>query len=500
MSTACSSYDLLGNPICDAADLGRPIPDSPHAISVALPLWEHVIGYEEEDPAVIEAMCLGYPRFVKNPLVQQLDDECTLRFGDGKETAMAFPSQRVAQRCIAFVESRSGDKGRIVEFGRQGVWAALVPIEHAKVLNEFWQHVGEIVSSRRAEAALEDRSVESGGSHAKLAIARRISELTGASTSDIYLFPTGMAALAVIQRVLQQRTPDAKSIQLGFPYVDLMKIQEKIGPGFHFFPQNDACDTDAFQQCIRENPISAVFTDLPGNPLLGSAPIPRLINQLRERGIPLVVDETVGSYYNVDPLKHADVVVTSLTKYFSGVSDVMAGALVLNAESPYYASLRSILQTEFEDLLCAYDAVLVAERCRDFETRMNRINATAELLADFLSTHPKVETVYYPKFNNRANYSSVMRVHGGFGGLMSVVVNNAETNAMGFYDNLRVSKGPSLGANYSLACPYTLMAHYQELDYVTAQGVSPYLVRVSVGLEDYADLEARFEHALSFVQ
>ncbi len=82
---------------------------------------------------------------------------------------------------------------------------------------------------------------------------------------------------------------------------------------------------------------------------------------------------------------------------------------------------------------------------------------------------------------------------------MSVVVKDADRNAMAFYDHLRVCKGPSLGANYTLACPYTLLAHYDELDSVAAQGVSPYLVRVSVGLEDLTELKARFDEALSYV-
>ena len=82
---------------------------------------------------------------------------------------------------------------------------------------------------------------------------------------------------------------------------------------------------------------------------------------------------------------------------------------------------------------------------------------------------------------------------------MSVIVKDEDRNAMAFYDHLRVCKGPSLGANYALACPYTLLAHYDELDFVESHGVSRYLVRVSIGLEDLTDLKARFDEALSFV-
>jgi cystathionine gamma-synthase len=492
-------YDLTESPICNPEDLGKPIPDSPHAVSVALPLWEHVIGYEENDPAIVDAMQLGYPRFKKNPFVQKMIDDVTDRFAKEGEVALVFPSEKVAHRCVEFIQSQVDVEGRVEEYGVNGIYVVVVQESAADALDAYWQHSGEIVSSRMAEATLAGKGESSGGNHAKLAIETRISELTGVSAFDVFLFPTGMAALAAIQRAIHRLTPNAKSVQLGFPYVDLMKLQEKIGTGYHFFPNNDASDSEEFKKYISEEPISGVFTDLPGNPLLGSASIPRLANLLRPKGIPLIVDETVGTYYNVDPFPYADIVMTSLTKYFCGVGDVMAGAVLLNPESDNYTKIRQYVQGEYEDLLWGEDAILLAERCKDFETRMARINKTAEKVADFLTNHPKVEIVHFPKYNNRGNYSSVIRERGGFGGMMSIVVKNAEKNAMPFYDNLRVCKGPSLGANYTLACPYTQLAHFDQLDYVESHGVSPYLVRVSVGLEDLSDLISRFEEALNCI-
>ena len=66
-----------------------------------------------------------------------------------------------------------------------------------------------------------------------------------------------------------------------------------------------------------------------------------------------------------------------------------------------------------------------------------------------------------------------------------------------FYDALRVCKGPSLGTNFTLVCPYTLLAHYDELDWAESCGVPRHLIRVSAGLEDSADLVTRFEEALA---
>jgi cystathionine gamma-synthase len=77
-----------------------------------------------------------------------------------------------------------------------------------------------------------------------------------------------------------------------------------------------------------------------------------------------------------------------------------------------------------------------------------------------------------------------------------VQLKNAAKTAPAFFDALKISKGPNLGTNFSLCCPYTILAHHDELDFVEHCGISRYLVRVSVGLEDPHWLIARFHEAL----
>ncbi|HEY1052206.1 MAG TPA: PLP-dependent transferase, partial [Prosthecobacter sp.] len=88
---------------------------------------------------------------------------------------------------------------------------------------------------------------------------------------------------------------------------------------------------------------------------------------------------------------------------------------------------------------------------------------------------------------------------GGYGCLFSFTLKNPEQTSAPFYDALRVCKGPSLGTNFTLACPYTLLAHYDELEWVESCGVSRWLIRVSAGLEDTQELIARFDEALARV-
>ena len=90
-----------------------------------------------------------------------------------------------------------------------------------------------------------------------------------------------------------------------------------------------------------------------------------------------------------------------------------------------------------------------------------------------------------------------MRENAGYGGLFSLNLKDADRRAPAMFDALRVSKGPSLGTNFTLACPFTLLAHYHELEWAESCGVSRWLIRVSVGLEDPTELAARFDAALA---
>ena len=99
----------------------------------------------------------------------------------------------------------------------------------------------------------------------------------------------------------------------------------------------------------------------------------------------------------------------------------------------------------------------------------------------------------------REAYEAVMRPGGGFGGLFSIELHGGEAAAEAFYDALEISKGPSLGTNFSLVSPYTLLAHYQELDWAAERGAPRNLIRIWAGLEEPEDLLDRFERALEAV-
>jgi len=492
------SRDLLENPLCEPDELGRPIPDSPHAVSVCLPTWRDNVGYEEDDPRVHGRISTGYPRFVYNGLCRKLFSVCTERFGKPGEESLAFPTEAAARRFTDYLERHADARLPTHPFGVHNVHAVCFPREQAGVAKSGWQHCGEGISSRQAEAVLAGRAYDL-GSEAKQTLRRRIAGLAGVGADDVFLFPCGMNAIYRAHRALCRLFSDRKSVQFGFPYVDSLKVQQKFGPGVHFFPRGDDDELAQLQQLLHSEPISGLYTEYPSNPLLVSPPLDRL-RQLAERhDFPLVVDETLATFVNADVLPVADVITTSLTKFFSGIGDVTAGSLIVNPHSRFHAALVEELNDGDEDLFWGEDATVLERNSRDFPERMPRINATAERLAESLQTHPKVARVDYPKFRTREAYQSLLKPKAGFGGLLSVLVEDAPECAPRFFDALQVCKGPNLGTNFTLACPYTILAHYQELDFAESCDVSPFLVRVSVGLEDAGDLIDRFERALGAV-
>ncbi|CAG8805684.1 14252_t:CDS:1, partial [Gigaspora rosea] len=109
-----------------------------------------------------------------------------------------------------------------------------------------------------------------------------------------------------------------------------------------------------------------------------------------------------------------------------------------------------------------------------------------------------LKNIYYPKYVTPDIYLQYKTVKGGFGGLFSITF-YSDLAAQQFFDSLVIAKGPSLGTNFTLACPYTILAHYHELDWASRYGVEPGLIRVSVGLEDKNVLLKMFQQSLDAI-
>jgi len=488
--------DLLSNPLCLPEHLGQPIPDSLHAVSACLPTWRDAVGYEEKEPRVIDALAAGYPRFVYHPLCRRLFDECDRRFADDESTCLAFGSRHGAERFAEYLAVMGRAKTTLHALGHGDVTVAQFPKVFADVAKSFWQHGGEGISSRHAQACLNDEPIED-GTAAKQTLRRRIAHLANVDPTDVYLFPTGMAAIYTLHRALLRIDPHRRCAQFGFPYVDTLKILQKFGAGAVFFPRGDAAELEQLAAALGSEPLNGIFTELPSNPLLATPDLVRLAALARQHDTPLIIDDTIATWANVDALQYADVTCTSLTKSFSGVGDVAGGCLILERTGRHYADLRPAIESEYEDLLIGPDAIALEHNSRDFAHRVDTMNQNASVLVETLREHPAVARVHHPLVTTRDRYEQARRTDGGYGSLLSIELRDARCAAPRFYDALGVCKGPNLGTNYTLACPYTILAHYHELSWAESCGVSRYLVRISVGLEGEDDLIERFTQALS---
>lgn len=500
--------DPLTNPLWKPTDLGFPIPNSPHAASVCLPTWDDNIQYEEGNPRVLNAMQTGYPRFVFHPFCEQLFDECRQQFADDQEDCLVFPSAQSAQQFQHFLKEQTLEEqspeeqkttARIEPFCDEKLFAAIFPKSARNTAKLAWQHYGNGISSRQAESHFNEKnSTQSSlANHEcpKQTLKNRIAELTNANPDDVYLFPNGMNAIATVHNAMRQIFPERHSAQFGFPYVDTLKLLEKIGPGAQFFPHGNRNDLAELTQQIQAEPFAGVYAEFPSNPLLISPNIVQLANICHQHNSPLIVDETIAGFANVNLLPTVDVLCTSLTKFFSGEGDVTAGSVVLNANGPFYTEIKAAMQTEFDDIFWIDDAVVLEKNSRDYTTRIAKINETAAQIADFFAGRNEVETVAYPKYTTQENYDQFRKPTGGYSGLISLQLKDAPNTAPQFYDALRLCKGPNLGTNFTLVCPYTILAHYNELDFVETCGVSRWLIRISIGLEETDDLIARFTNA-----
>jgi cystathionine gamma-synthase len=317
--------------------------------------------------------------------------------------------------------------------------------------------------------------------------------------TDVLLYPCGMNAIYNAHRVLLATLGSHKSISFGFPYVDTLKIIQKFGPGCVFYGHASSEELDDLERLLKDGQrFLALFVEFPGNPLLTCPDLKRIRKLADEFNFAVVIDETIGTFANVNVLQYADIVVSSLTKIFSGGSNVMGGCSVLNPEGRHYHLLKRAYEEQiYENTYWPEDILFMERNSRDFANRVKRINANAEAICEILRANSTVKDVFYPKYNaSKPNYEAVRLPDGGYGGLLSIVFTHPQ-QAQEFYNNMDTAKGPSLGTNFTLCSPYVLLAHYQELDWAAQYGVDPDLVRVSVGLEETEELQQLFRKALA---
>ena len=487
-----SKRNLLLDPCWSAKDLGQALPDTPHAVSVALPRWQDVIDYEEKKDHCMNLLQAIYPRFGLNPLVSQAAhkalEDCRIEAAH----SWPYPNLNVAKRAQLYCAKNSEGETLIKEFS--GLHCLISDIKATPFAKDFWQHTGLGASSRQAAIALKKEGLPSKeeGKRARDVLIERLSQIYSCESNLIQLHPSGMASLTEALGAIRRIRPEGNFLQLGFPYVDVLKLPQKIFGGSELLVQTNK--NSLIEKLNKKKP-AAIIVELPSNPMLQCIDLPVVSKLAHERGIPVIADDTIGSAINIDPLPYADIIFSSLTKSFAGRGDILAGSLVISPESPWKKDLTEIIQNQSLAPLSDPDAIALAHASKDVTERLPNLNKACLTLKRQLELHPQISRVLHPE--HCPNFNKIKRSNAGYGCLLSFELKGGLQKAKVFYDGLKLCKGPSLGTNFTLVCPYVLLAHYDELEWAEECGVPPYLLRVSVGLENPEYLWNKFHQALS---
>jgi len=308
-------------------------------------------------------------------------------------------------------------------------------------------------------------------------------------------FASGMAAEATVMQLLKPGDHTLAVDDLyGGSYRLFRRVLEPMGLTFSFV---DGSDLGAVEKAMTGR-TRMVWIESPTNPLLKLVDINAVSKLAHARQALLVADNTFMSPYFQRPLSlGADIVVHSATKYLGGHSDVIGGTLVVNRDDLF--ERLAFLQNAVGGVPGPMDAWLVLRGLKTLAIRMREHDRNARLVAAFLSEHPKVARVFYPGLPKNPQRELAQRQMSGFGGMISFEVKGGLEPARRVVERTQLfTLAESLGGVESLIELPAVMTHASiPAETRRAHGVADGLVRISVGIEDVADLISDLDRALA---
>lgn len=257
----------------------------------------------------------------------------------------------------------------------------------------------------------------------------------------------------------------------------------------------DAASPESWQQKLRPN-TKAIYVEGISNPLMKAANLLALAKFAREVGVVSIIDNTFVTPVNLQPIAHGfDLVIHSCTKYMNGHSDIVAGALAGRADLVQEAKRRL---NRLGGSLDPHACFLLQRGIKTLCLRMQQHNASAQKLAEFLETHPRIRKVNYPGLASSELDPKTRALFRGFGGMLSFELDGSVEEVNRFISDLELAiEAPSLGGPETLITrPATTSHSGQSREEREAVGITETLVRLSVGLEATEDLIEDFRQAL----
>jgi cystathionine gamma-synthase len=263
--------------------------------------------------------------------------------------------------------------------------------------------------------------------------------------------------------------------------------------------QVKACDYGAMESAINAQ-TKLLISESPTNPHLSIVDLQRFVELGRRHGVETLIDATLATPFNARPIEYGvDYVLHSATKYLGGHNDLLAGVIVGSREKlDPVRKLRGIMGA----INSPHNIYLLERGLKTFELRMQRHNENGMAIAQFLSSRPDIERVYYPGLPSHPYHDVARRTMHGFGGLVTFLVKNAdwEKTAM-IVDRVRIPRiAPSLGGVESLIEQPLVMSYYECTPEERRRfGIPDNMIRMSCGVENAVDLIADLRQALESV-
>jgi len=271
------------------------------------------------------------------------------------------------------------------------------------------------------------------------------------------------------------------------------KVLRRFGLDFTFMDLSDPAQVKA---AIKTN-TKMLWIESPTNPMLKIFDIRELSKIAKERGVLSIVDNTFMSPYFQRPLDlGADAVMHSVTKYMNGHSDVVGGVFITNS-TQLFEEMR-FLQNSIGAVPGPQDCFLVMRGLKTLHVRMKQHESNAFEVARFLETHPKVQRVIYPGLTSHPQHQLAKEQMHGFGGMISFEVKGSLADATRVLEKTRIfTLAESLGGVESLIEHPAIMTHASvPVENRRKLGISDTLIRISVGIEEAADLISDLKAAL----
>jgi cystathionine gamma-lyase len=307
-------------------------------------------------------------------------------------------------------------------------------------------------------------------------------------------FASGMAATTAVLSTLNPGDEVAAAADL---YGGTFRLLEKVFKPWGLVARYTEDVTPAGFAKVMSAKTRLVWIETPTNPLLQIVDIAALAELAHKQKTLLAVDNTFASPYLQQPLSlGADLVVHSTTKYLGGHSDVIGGAVIGSKE---LLGPIAFYQNSAGGVPGPFDAWLTLRGLKTLAVRMDRHSANARRLANWLAEHPKVQKIFYPGLAGHPGHDIAKRQMHDFGGMISVHLKGGKEAALRLLTRTRLfSLAESLGGVESLIGHPATMTHASiPAEIRQARGVDDGLVRLSVGIEDFADLQEDLRQALA---